>query len=1221
MKNAGAAYDPASMTRRLLLCAFLLLASRSGAHAACNIIPPAEQAYPSTLGSVTSPVTTVGETVEIRLTGCDGTTFDSTPANDQVAITFLPAGPGQPAPVIVPTGSVTVPDATTLRFTMPSTPNLAGPAEVTVTVAATTVADVGPLFAAHEVGSTCDKQPETVFEQFTVLPPPNHFGDVVNGVATQVLATLDGSGSLVIPFDYRQVLPLGPGEPVARLLTGTTTLDAFPATPGVQPIDVPTSYVRSFTIDGRPLPPLLRATDAGNQIFGATDGAVALIRVARDGDQGVKFDLASDRTNGGYGPIVVPNSEYTVATSAAIPLENLHSTASGVAFARNEQIEGDLNGDTDTNDQVVQIVDVGTFQSTNTGMAASATHNPIVGGAALDVSTSLAAFLESEASQGNADLNGDGDTLDDVLRVFSLNATQLTPSATLVGDPFPGVSRKPVAISGSLVYYREPLPGFDGGPGVGGLVDLVVSPDGHYLYEVSTGTVGGLLAGHHLDSETGGEQRDITSINLQGGLDGATGIAVSPDSQFLFVALPSQNAIEALGVSYDPVGKATVTQHPHTTATGLNGVSSLAVSPDGKHLYTVAAGDDAVDTFSIDPGTGNLTFVATIQNGVGGVTNLVDPVRVAVSAEGKNVYVAAKGSSALKVFTRNATTGVLTQLETDLDGGTGGPSLGGIDDVTVSPDGANVYAMSDTDSALSIFTRNPATGALTFSTALTNGVGGITGLNQGARVIVSPDNAAVYASTLFGNFLAFSRQMPGGALTFTGSSGFGFGSPIASSNIAISPDSEHIYQNLNEFGNGQTFVRRGTLRAFDAVAGALVAGLDGSLDTPLAAVGGGRAVFTTAGGARLYDPATDTVSIIGGGLFPSKIAVSNTLIAMLVSEASLGVDANRDGDTNDNALVVASPTNPGAPAKIVGIGADDVAVTDLCLGGTNGGLPCATDGDCGGGTCRGIAVVTANEDAYKDSGENPHPPSADFNHNGTVGDTEVLFLYDDGTGQLTDIGWQAYDFLVGGHILAFRTAETEALRDLNGNFAADDIVMMFYDLAANVIVNPEKAAVKCELPGCTPGLPYKIIGDAVSFLVPESIQGPNDTPVDLDGNGHTDDIVVVVYTIPEATTQVLASASLNGTLLVPSKPLGGLPPTLPTTFTDGTIVYKQVRESDIGRDVNEDGDMDDVVTLVDGDSDGDGVLDSQDGCPETPNPDQRDSDGDGLQDACDPNPY
>ena len=60
----------------------------------------------------------------------------------------------------------------------------------------TTVADVGPLFAAHEVGSTCDKQPETVFEQFTVLPPPNHFGDkrlwLQLGNPTYLHATLNG---------------------------------------------------------------------------------------------------------------------------------------------------------------------------------------------------------------------------------------------------------------------------------------------------------------------------------------------------------------------------------------------------------------------------------------------------------------------------------------------------------------------------------------------------------------------------------------------------------------------------------------------------------------------------------------------------------------------------------------------------------------------------------------------------------------------------------------------------------------------------------------------------------------------------------------------------------------------------------------------------------------------------------------------------------------------
>ena len=47
-----------------------------------------------------------------------------------------------------------------------------------------------------------------------------------------------------------------------------------------------------------------------------------------------------------------------------------------------------------------------------------------------------------------------------------------------------------------------------------------------------------------------------------------------------------------------------------------------------------------------------------------------------------------------------------------------------------------------------------------------------------------------------------------------------------------------------------------------------------------------------------------------------------------------------------------------------------------------------------------------------------------------------------------------------------------------------------------------------------------------------------------------------------------------------------------------------------------------IVTIVVNDTlidtDGDGVLDANDNCPDVPNPDQRDSDGDGLGDVCDP---
>src|SRR5262245_22891773 len=62
------------------------------AHAACNLIPAAERIFPSTLGSVASPVTAPGKTVEILLNAaCDTASpgFDaSNPANNLVTLTF-----------------------------------------------------------------------------------------------------------------------------------------------------------------------------------------------------------------------------------------------------------------------------------------------------------------------------------------------------------------------------------------------------------------------------------------------------------------------------------------------------------------------------------------------------------------------------------------------------------------------------------------------------------------------------------------------------------------------------------------------------------------------------------------------------------------------------------------------------------------------------------------------------------------------------------------------------------------------------------------------------------------------------------------------------------------------------------------------------------------------------------------------------------------------------
>src|SRR5262249_40376962 len=148
-----------------------------------------------------------------------------------------------------------------LRFTMPDTsisapPNgLAGPAEIVVSNGPTEIAHIGPLFQPHDIGSSCDKEPETVFQQFTVLPLPNPYGAIVDALghnqAVQALATLDGSGSLLVPIDWQSVLPFGPGAPVARLLDATFAVAAFKNMPSVH-INVSADDVRSFTLDGKP---------------------------------------------------------------------------------------------------------------------------------------------------------------------------------------------------------------------------------------------------------------------------------------------------------------------------------------------------------------------------------------------------------------------------------------------------------------------------------------------------------------------------------------------------------------------------------------------------------------------------------------------------------------------------------------------------------------------------------------------------------------------------------------------------------------------------------------------------------------------------------------------------------------------------------------------------------------------------------------------------------
>jgi 6-phosphogluconolactonase (cycloisomerase 2 family) len=179
---------------------------------------------------------------------------------------------------------------------------------------------------------------------------------------------------------------------------------------------------------------------------------------------------------------------------------------------------------------------------------------------------------------------------------------------------------------------------------------------------------------------------------------------------------------------------------------GLQGVWAVTVSPDGKHVYATGYQGDAVAVFSRDETTGKLAFVEAQKEGVGGVDGIGGPCSVAVSLDGRHVYVAGHLDDAVAVFSRDRTTGKLTFVEAQRDGIGGVDGLFVIQWVSVSPDGKHIYTASYRDYAVAVFSRDENTGKLTFVEIQKDDVGGVDGLYGASFVTVSPDGEHVYAA-------------------------------------------------------------------------------------------------------------------------------------------------------------------------------------------------------------------------------------------------------------------------------------------------------------------------------------------------------------------------------------------------------------------------------------------------------------------------------------------
>ncbi len=158
-----------------------------------------------------------------------------------------------------------------------------------------------------------------------------------------------------------------------------------------------------------------------------------------------------------------------------------------------------------------------------------------------------------------------------------------------------------------------------GGAGLDGAEWVAVSPDGRNAYVASDGSGAVAVfdrAGDGTLTQKPGTAGCISSNGVGPCVNGKAvrfpeSVAVSPDGRSAYVASGNSDAVAV----FDRAANGTLAQKPGTAACikegngagrcangeGLDGASSVAVSPDGQHVYTTATISDAVALFDREP--------------------------------------------------------------------------------------------------------------------------------------------------------------------------------------------------------------------------------------------------------------------------------------------------------------------------------------------------------------------------------------------------------------------------------------------------------------------------------------------------------------------------------------------------------------------------------------------------------------------------------------------
>jgi 6-phosphogluconolactonase (cycloisomerase 2 family) len=248
-----------------------------------------------------------------------------------------------------------------------------------------------------------------------------------------------------------------------------------------------------------------------------------------------------------------------------------------------------------------------------------------------------------------------------------------------------------------------------------------------------------------------------------------------------------------------------------TTGSGLDLVNGVAVSHDGRFVYTTSGangGDSTVMGFARDPLTGSLSFRGCVtgstemNNDNPGVCTMLpgappnptmsspaldEPTGIAISPNDRFVYVSLEFGIA--AFQRDSASGTLSFRGCLTALATGSPPCARtrrnvIDDPRsplIAPDGRSLYLANQHGGSVATFNLDPADGSVSFRSCITensrlqpscelartarpNSYGG---LEAPTGMALSPNGRSLYATSMFGSLEVFKRNPRTGNLTAT----------------------------------------------------------------------------------------------------------------------------------------------------------------------------------------------------------------------------------------------------------------------------------------------------------------------------------------------------------------------------------------------------------------------------------------------------------------------